>query len=66
MKYVFLQVLKQVFQATAQIFQMCQEQADISLSQKEKEMAIVGIELHHSPLHHPDVQQKAEAYLQEA
>lgn len=45
---------------------MCQEQADISLSQKEKEIAVVGIKLHHSLLHHPDVQQKAEAYLGEA
>lgn len=49
-----------------QIFQMCQEWADISLSQKEKEMAVMGIELHHLPLHHPDVQQKAEPYLREA
>lgn len=29
-------------------------------------MAVTGIELQHSPLHHPDVQQKAEAYLPEA
>lgn len=29
-------------------------------------MAVMGIKLHHSPLHHPDVQQKAEAYLREA
>lgn len=49
-----------------QIFPMCQEWADISLSQKEKEMAVMGIELHHVPLHHPDVQQKAEPYLREA